>query len=408
MKIGFPVKHIDGNLVFGHDGKVWAYYKIEGFNYDFLDGDEKMFPFRQQLAFLSNIGLDLHYLSVPHPTDVGRIIERTIKEMKLKNYPLKENGIIYMNKVRQVLEKEKSLSESSEYHDYIGIQLDKKKNKYVSGNLGISMITSFKEFINGFNSPVYQAMGLYPNDILESEIEAYRNQAMTIEATLSQAFSSKVEKAKTHELVYISEKLFSTRNNNSDIKLRPNIQFGNVVEGVDNKGRKYKAVRVNEKQFIDLQNANIDEISPKELMISRINDNNEIEQLYVQHLVISDMGDIHYHPGFEWLYHIKTQMPFPITVSIRVDHEPNELVKKRLTNTKLEIQDQKNEVFKGGQMVDSGVSLSEQGTIRMENYFTQTGYPGFACSFVLRVTGETREQLKTRVELLITILSVFS
>lgn len=408
MKIGFPVKHIDGNLVFGHDGRVWAYYKIEGFNYDFLDGDEKMFPFRQQLALLSNIGLDLHYLSVPHPTDVGRIIERTIKEMKLKNYPLKENGIIYMNKVRQVLEKEKSLSESSEYHDYIGIQLDKKKNKYVSGNLGISMITSFKEFINGFNSPVYQAMGLYPNDILESEIEAYRNQAMTIEATLSQAFSSKVEKAKTHELVYISEKLFSTRNNNSDIKLRPNIQFGNVVEGVDNKGRKYKAVRVNEKQFIDLQNANIDEISPKELMISRINDNNEIEQLYVQHLVISDMGDIHYHPGFEWLYHIKTQMPFPITVSIRVDHEPNELVKKRLTNTKLEIQDQKNEAFKGGQMVDSGVSLSEQGTIRMENYFTQTGYPGFACSFVLRVTGETREQLKTRVELLINEMAKFN
>lgn len=407
MKMDFPVKHIEGNLVFGHDGRVWAFYKIEGFNYDFLDGDEKMIPFRQQLAFLANIGLDLHFLSVPHPTDITRIINRTIDEMKLKDYPLKENGIHYMNRVKQALEKEKKLNESSEYHDYIGIQLNKKKNKYISGNLGINMITSFKEFINGLNSPVYQALGLYPSDILESEILAYQNQALTIEATLSQAFSSRVKKVKSYELVYIIEKFFSTRNNNSDISIRHNFQFGTVVEGVDNQGKKYKAIRSNKKQFIDLQNASIEEISPKELMISRINEKNEIEQLYVQNLVISDMGDMHYHPGFEWLYHIKTQMPFPITISIRMDHEPNELVKKRLTNTKLEIQDQKNEAFKGGQAVDLNVALSEEGTIRMENYFTQTGYPGFACSFILRITGETKEQLKTRAELLINELAKF-
>src|SRR5690606_38895586 len=159
VKIDFPIKHIDGNLIFSHDGRVWAFYKVEGFNYDFLDDDEKMFPFHQQLSFVANIGLDLHYLSIPHPTDVVGIINNTIAEMKLKDYPLKENGISFMEQVKKALENQKELNESSEYHDYIGIQLDKKKNKYVSGNLGLSMISSFKEFLNGLNSPVYQAVG---------------------------------------------------------------------------------------------------------------------------------------------------------------------------------------------------------------------------------------------------------
>lgn len=407
VKIDFPIKHIDGNLIFSHDGRVWAFYKVEGFNYDFLDDDEKMFPFHQQLSFVANIGLDLHYLSIPHPTDVVGIINNTIAEMKLKDYPLKENGISFMEQVKKALENQKELNESSEYHDYIGIQLDKKKNKYVSGNLGLSMISSFKEFLNGLNSPVYQAVGLYPDDILESEIQAYRSQASTIETTLSSAFSSRVRKVQTHEIVYIIEKFFSTRNNNSDVVARNDFKTGRLVEGTDKDGKKYKAIRNHKKEFVDLQNASIEEINPRELVVSRINDKNEIEELYVQHLVIADMGDVHYHPGFEWLYHIKMQMPFPVTISVRADHEPNELVKKRLTNTKLEIQDQRNEAFKGGQNIDLSVAASEEGTIRMENYFTQTGFPGFACSFVMKVTGETEEQLRTRVELLRNELAKF-
>ncbi len=65
VKIEFPVKHIENNLVFSHDGTVWAYYKIDGFNYDFLEDDEKIMPFQQQMSFLTNVGLDLHYLSDP-------------------------------------------------------------------------------------------------------------------------------------------------------------------------------------------------------------------------------------------------------------------------------------------------------------------------------------------------------
>jgi len=407
MKIDFPIKHIDGNLVFGHDGTVWAWFKVGGFNYDFLDDDEKLSPFQQQVSFLANVGLDLHYLSVPSPTDISGILDATIEEMKRKKYPLRENGIAFMEQVKRALENEKELNESNEYHDYIGIQLDKSKNKYISGNVGTNTLNAMKAFVDGFNSPLYRAVGLYPNDILESDIKAFRSQAFSIEATVANAFSSRISKVKTHELVYIVEKLYSTRNNNSDIRARHGFKVGQEVEGIDEQKVKHKAIRTNKKDFIDLQNTHIDEISPKELLLSRITDDNEIENLHVQHLVIADMGDVQYHPGSEWLYKIKMQMPFPVTVSARVDHQPNEMVKKKLSNTKLEIQDQRNEAYKGGQTVDMSVAVSEQGTVQMENYFTQTGYPGFACSFVLKVTGESSEQLKTRVDLLRDELSKF-
>ena len=58
MKIEFPIKHIHNNLIFGHNKTVWAYFKIEGFSYDFLDNDEKMIPFQAQLSFLTNTSLD--------------------------------------------------------------------------------------------------------------------------------------------------------------------------------------------------------------------------------------------------------------------------------------------------------------------------------------------------------------
>ncbi|MDA6162148.1 hypothetical protein OSK10_28240, partial [Escherichia coli] len=75
---------------------VWAYYKIDGFNYDFLDDDEKIIPFQQQMSLFTNIGLDLHFLSIPNPTDISGILDETIVVMERKNYPLRENGIEFI------------------------------------------------------------------------------------------------------------------------------------------------------------------------------------------------------------------------------------------------------------------------------------------------------------------------
>src|SRR5690625_1454764 len=121
LKLNFPIKHIHKNLVFGRNGTVWAYFKVDGFSYDFLADSDKMIPFQNQMSFLTNTGLDLHFLVIPNPTDIKGILNTTIEEMNEKDYLLKNNGKDYMKQVKNILEEQKELTETSEYNHYLEI-----------------------------------------------------------------------------------------------------------------------------------------------------------------------------------------------------------------------------------------------------------------------------------------------
>lgn len=402
----FPVKHVEENLIFSQNGEVWAFYLLEGFNYSFLSNEDKMKPFYTQLAFLNNNNYDLHYICDPTPTDVSGIIDQTIDDMGTLNYDLRENGIAYMKEVKKALGNQRNAHESTEYRDYIGIQLNPMKNNYLSPNVGNNLITKFKHFLEGLNSPVYSAVGLEPYDIPLEVIEAYKGQSDSLVGNLSGAFQSKVKPVTTPEVVYLVEKVFSVSPNYSDIDHRPNFDSGLQITGIDNHNREHEAVRPKEKEFIDIQNTNIDEVSPKTLLLRKVFDN-EISELYTQHLICYDMDDRRNHPGFEWVHVLKSRLGFPISISIRASHQPNDLIKKKLSNKRLEYKDQRKEAHKGGEDVDLDVSESEKGTIQMENYFKNTAQPAFGCSFVIKVSAKDKKILDNRVKRVITELSTF-
>src|SRR5690606_11046138 len=119
---------------------------------------------------------------------------------------------------------------------------------------------------------------------------------------------------------------------------------------------------------------------------------------YVQYLVCHDMDVVNYHPGFERLYHIQSVLPFPVSISVRAHHQTNARMLKRLSDVRLEFQDQREEAQKGGTNVDLSVSESESGAIQMESYFRSSGKPGYSCSFVFRVNAPDEATLKSRVD----------
>ena len=401
----FPFKYIDDNLIFTDNNEVWAYYKIEGFSYDFLDFNQKKEPFLKQFSFLSNVGLDLHMLSVPHPTDIEGILRSTIEEIKLKDYPLKENAISFFEETIRELSKSTEENETSEYYDYIGVQLDPSKNKNVSSNPVLEIVSKTKSTLDLFDSPIYKTTLLNPDtDILDDVISSYKVQAKTIELSLNQAYNSgnsKVVKAETVELLNIIEKTFSTRNNSSDIIPRYDFQSGERFSSVDDKGNEFTFVKTNKKDFTELQNTKIDEFyNPKYLKFNKVNKNSSVEELYSQCFIVSGMENINFHPGFEWLHYLKLQLGFPVTVSIRIDNIPNEMIKKRLSNVKLEVEDQMKEAIKGEGRTDLVVDEAGSGIVRLEKYFQETGHPSHACNFVIKITGETESQLKDRANAL--------
>ncbi|MGE7920669.1 ATP-binding protein [Viridibacillus sp. NPDC093762] len=393
--LDFPIKHIDKNLVFGQDGTVTAYFKIGGFNYDFLDHEDKFMPFSLQQAFLFNNRYDLHYISEPFPTNIDEIIDHTIEEMKLKEYPLKESGLLYMEQLKQILIEHRANSETSEYFQYIGVQLNPEKNKYLDMNVGLQTLNTIKELWKGLNTPVHKALGLQVNDMLKSEIDAWHDQSDMIQSSLIAAFNCKVSKISTVECIYIIEKEFSVTPSNIDIDHRRGFKSSEKVN--TNEGE--EAVRPKPSAFLDIQNTNIEEVTPTTLRFSKILENEEgPTDMYSRYLVVHSMESENFFPNFEWMYHLQSTMPFPISISVRAYHQSNERIIKRLSNKRLEYQDQRAEAYKSGSNTDLALDDSERGAIQAEAYFQKTGQPAYSCSFVFKVTASNTKDLEIRTK----------
>lgn len=404
--LDFPIKHIEDNLVFGTDGTVTAYFRISGFNYDFLDHDDKFIPFISQRSFLENNAHDLHFILEPFPTNIGEIIDQTIAEIQEKDYELKANGIQYLEILKDTITQEKNMSETNENLQYVGIQLNPELNRYPDSNYGTTALKSIKEFFKGLNSPVNRAVGLHAADILVEEIEAWKQQSDIVREAIGTAYQCLVTPANQAECIYLIEKETSVTPSNTDAELRKNLVFGQPVTGVNKSGELHEAIRPQEMVFVDLQDADIEEVSPTSLLFSKM-DGEEEKRLFARYFVAHQMNTENYFPGFEWLYHLQSKVPFPVSVSIRAYHQSNKLMLKKLSDKRLEYQDQREEAHKAGTTTDLSLDQSERGAIQAESLFSKTGAPAYSCSFVFKVSAESEKELEIRSRRLTDELSTY-
>src|SRR5699024_8482282 len=102
-----------------------------------------------------------------------------------------------------------------------------------------------------------------------------------------------------------------------------------------------------------------------------------------------------------------SQVPFPVYISIRAEYQPNEMVKRFLSNIELETKDQREEAIKGEQNIDETVEKVESGARSLKSHFQQTGDTAFSCNIVFKVTAETKDLLNERVYFLVIVLTRF-
>lgn len=77
-----PIKYIEDNLVFNHDGEVFAYYELIPYNYSFLSSDEKVQVhdnFRQLIA--QNRDGKIHALQLATESSIRATQEQSKKEI---------------------------------------------------------------------------------------------------------------------------------------------------------------------------------------------------------------------------------------------------------------------------------------------------------------------------------------
>lgn len=407
--LAFPVKHVEANVIFSRDGRVTAYYAIAGFNYDFLAEEDKTTPFINQLQHYQSQGQDVHHFSLPRSSNIHHITEETIALMEMKNknydYPLFEMGKNYIQQQTEALVQEDKASEKREYHNYIGIQLNKSKNKYPTGNRGTQWFGGLKAFIEGLNSPINQAIGLESNDILQSEMDAYLQQAKEMGSKLKRAFTANrrkqmgdaVRSLELEETLYLVESMYSATTNFKDVTPRSGYYPADKIEILLD-GEKREAVRPHPEGYVALQDTYIDEINPQTLKLLR-NDFGATSTLYVRCFVLTNFKhDEHEFPDNEWIYKLQKNLVFPFLYSGRMHHKHNTRVLKDLSNKKLEFDDQRDQAHKAGVNLDLSTARKEKGVIQLEDYFEKTGYPSYACSFIFRLQATSLEELDNRAE----------
>ena len=90
----FPIKYIENNLVFNHDGECFAYYELTPYNYSFLSPEEKYMVhdnFRQLIA--QNRDGKIHALQIATEDSLRAVQERSKKGItgrwtgRQKSYP---------------------------------------------------------------------------------------------------------------------------------------------------------------------------------------------------------------------------------------------------------------------------------------------------------------------------------
>mgnify|MGYP000854507431 FL=1 len=79
----YPIKYIENNLVFNHEGECFAYYELIPYNYSFLSPDEKAQvhnSFRQLIA--QNREGKIHALQISTESSIRTIQEKSKETVK--------------------------------------------------------------------------------------------------------------------------------------------------------------------------------------------------------------------------------------------------------------------------------------------------------------------------------------
>lgn len=388
----FPVKHIEKNLAFGRNGSVWAYFKVDGILYEHRDHLQKVAPFNHQMGFLTKNRGDLHFLVVPYRMDGLDVVDETLEAIKGKDYPLQRHGVHYQENVRRVVESNEINSDSTQYSQFIGVQLNPAQNRFKTGNHGAQLVQGLQAFLAGVNSPVRKMAGLDPYDISQTEIDAYMSQADLVGREVSAGYGGAVPLT-TGEMVGVVEFGFTV---SADNQLPTQEQIGKRIQAADGT----EAVRPDQEFFYELQSAEyipIDrDTTPHSIKLRKSVDGVIHEQL-VQYLVVSDMEAANDHPGFEWLYHLQNGLPFPIGVSCRAYYKTNQKIKAELANVTLQFNEQHEQAGETGQRLGQHIEETEKGVRQLESRFQGNGHPGYSCSFVIRVAADTPQELSRRV-----------
>ena len=144
----FPIKYIENNLVFNHDGECFAYYELTPYNYSFLSPEEKYMvhdSFRQLIA--QNRDGKIHALQIATEDSLRAMQERSkkgitgrLKEIACKKVDEQTEALIEMIGENQI-----------DYRFFLGFKLLVNEEEINLKSMKKSAAMTFTDFIYEVN-----------------------------------------------------------------------------------------------------------------------------------------------------------------------------------------------------------------------------------------------------------------
>lgn len=335
----YPIKYIENNLVWNHDGECFAYYELIPYNYSFLSPEQKFQvhdSFRQLIA--QNRDGKIHALQISTESSIRAAQERSKQEVTGR---LKE---IAYEKIDQQTEALVSMigENQVDYRFFLGFKLLLNEQEVTVKNIGKDMANTFSDFIHEVNHKLMGDFVSMSND----EIGRFSKMEKLLENKISRRF--KIRRLDKDDFGYLIEHLHG--------------QSGTAYEDYEYSLPKKKLKGKTLVKRYDL-------IKPTRCLIEENQRYLKIEQedstTYAAYFTINSIvGELDF-PSSEIFYYQQQQFTFPIDTSMNVEIVAN---KKALTTVRNKKRNSKTLIITHGKVTTKPVTTSWKPWIRSMNW----------------------------------------
>ena len=368
----FPIKYIENNLVFNHDGECFAYYELTPYNYSFLSPDEKYMVhdnFRQLIA--QNRDGKIHALQIATEDSLRAVQERSkkgitgrLKEIACKKVDEQTEALVEMIGENQI-----------DYRFFLGFKLLVNEEEINLKSMKKSAAMTFTDFLYEVNHKLMGDFVSMSND----EVGRFMKMEKLLESKISRRFQFR--RLDKNDFGYLLEHIYGNTG----------VAYSDYSYDLPVKKLKRETL-VKRYDLIRPTRCMIEE-NQRYLKIER-----EDQTTYVAYFTINNIvGELDF-PSSEIFYYQQQQFTFPVSTSMNVEIVTNKKALTTVRNKKKELKDLDNHAWEAGNETGNNVIEALDSVNELETNLDQSKESMYKLSYVIRVAANTLEELKRRCD----------
>lgn len=368
--MAYPIKYIENNLVWNHDGECFAYYELIPYNYSFLSAEQKFIvhdSFRQLIA--QNRDGKIHALQISTESSIQATQERSkqevtgrLKEVACEKIDEQTEALISMIGDNQI-----------DYRFFIGFKLLLNEQEVTIKNIRQGAVNALSDFLQDVN---HKFMGDFVS-MSNNEIGRFAKMERLLENKISRRF--KVRRLDKNDFGYLIEHLYG--------------QTGTAYED-------YEYYLPSKKLKHETLVKRYDLLKPTRCLIEEnqryLKIEHEDSTTYTAYFTINSIvGELDF-PSSEIFYYQQQQFTFPIDTSVNVEIVANKKALSTIRNKKKELKDLDNHAWESDTETSSNVMEALDSVNELETNLDQSKESMYKLSYVVRVSASNLDELKRR------------